>query len=313
MTAIRDRQSDPDADDVPVPWDERPLVGARRGLPWWGAVLVCLGLAVVSAFVAKKATGDLGILFQVCYVVGAVAAVVVVQRRALFGPMVQPPLVLAVTVPVVVLLTSGSENGGGDMFSRIFNIGQPLINSFPVMAIATVLTLALGFFRIYRERDPNAPIAVKGKAKPERRRGDDEERPPSRAAAAGRPRPPGSRTGQTPLPPDARRGAGRDGEPPRRPRPPVEGGGRAPRGGREPLDREPGTRAARTPPPGGARQPRAPRPMDGEPPRRREPRGGEPPRRRIPREDPRGGDAPPPRRTQGRPQPRRPRPWDDER
>ncbi|MFD9893834.1 DUF6542 domain-containing protein [Amycolatopsis sp. NPDC059027] len=288
-------------------------MGARRGLPWWGAVLVCLGLAVVSAFVAKKATGDLGILFQICYVVGAVAAVVAVQRRALFGPMVQPPLVLAITVPAIVLLTSSSENGGGDMFSRIFNIGQPLINSFPVMAIATVLTLALGFFRIYRERDPNAPVAVKGKAKPERRREDDE-RPPSRAAAAaGRPRPPGSRTGQTPLPPDARRGAGRDGEPPRRPRPPAEGGGRAARGGREPLDREPGTRAARTPPPGGARQPRAPRPMDGEPPRRREPRGGEPPRRRIPREDPRGGDAPPPRRTQGRPQPRRPRPWDDER
>ncbi|EME63927.1 DUF6542 domain-containing protein [Amycolatopsis decaplanina] len=290
MTAIRDRQSDPDADDVPVAWDERPLVGARRGLPWWAAVLVGFGLAILGAFVDMMMQKDLGLLFKACYALGAVAAVVAVQRRGLFGPMVQPPLVLAVTVPGVILLTSDGSKGT-DLLSRAFDVGTPLINGFPTMAITTGVTLAIGIFRIYRERDPDAPVKVKPDTKPERR---DEAKPaarPAAAAAPGRGRP-AARTGQTPPPP-SRRGAPRDGAPPRR-RPADDE--RRPR-----RDAEPG---ARKPPPPG-RQPRRPRPEEGEP-RRRDPRGESAPgapRRRPPRsDDPRRGSQPPRRR-----------PWDDER
>ncbi|MEQ0560301.1 DUF6542 domain-containing protein [Amycolatopsis sp. NEAU-NG30] len=298
MTAIRDRQSDPDADDVPVPWDERPVVGSRRGLPWWAAVLVGFGLAVVGALLGKPSQGSIPLIFTVCYVGGAVIAVCAVRRRGLFGPMVMPPLVLAVTVPGVILLTSGSQ--GDDMLSKALNIGTPLINGFPIMAITTGVTLLIGFVRIFRERDPDAP--KKGA------KGD--EKPSSRAAATsagGRPRPPGSnRTGQTPLPQGARRG--REGEPPRRPRPPAEGERRTPRAG-APADRDPAARGTRKPPPPARR---TPRPEDADP-RRREPRGDAPRRRpRPPAED--GRDTPPPRRPSGGrgAPPRRPRPWDEE-
>jgi hypothetical protein len=288
VTAIRDRQSDPDADDVPVAWDERPLVGARRGLPWWAAVLVGFGLAILGAFVDMMMQKDLGLLFKACYALGAVAAVVAVQRRGLFGPMVQPPLVLAVTVPGVILLTSDGSKGT-DLLSRAVDVGGPLINGFPTMAITTGVTLAIGVFRIYRERDPDAPVKLKSTAKPERR---DEAKPPVKPAAAGRGRP-ASRTGQTPPPP-SRRGAPRDDAPPRRR--PVDDE-RRPR-----RDTEPG---ARKPPPPG-RQPRRPRPPEDGEPRRRDPRAeGAPgtPRRRPPRaDDPRRGGQPPRRR-----------PWDDER
>ncbi len=284
VTAIRDRQSDPDADDVPVAWDERPLVGARRGLPWWAAVLVGFGLAILGAFVDMMMQKDLGLLFKACYAVGAVAAVVAVQRRGLFGPMVQPPLVLAVTVPGVILLTSDGSKGT-DLLSRAVDVGGPLINGFPTMAITTGVTLAIGVFRIYRERDPDAPVKLKSNAKPERR---EEAKP----AAAG-PRRPASRTGQTPPPP-SRRGAPRDDTPPRRR--PVDDE-RRPR-----RDAEPGVR--KPPPPG--RQPRRPRPPEDGEPRRRDPRGESAPgapRRRPPRaDDPRRGGQPPRRR-----------PWDDER
>lgn len=300
MTAIRDRQSDPDADDVPVPWDERPVVGSRRGLPWWAAVLVGLGLAVVGALIGKPTQGNIPLIFTVCYIAGAVIAVCAVRRRGLFGPMVMPPLVLAVTVPGVILLTSGSQ--GDDMLSKALNIGTPLINGFPTMAITTGITLLIGFVRMFRERDPDAP--KKGKA--ERRRADeDDEKPSTRAAATsagGRPRPPGSnRTGQTPLPQGERRG--REGDPPRRPRPPADGERRTPRAG-APAERD---RGARKPPPAGRR---TPPPAESDPRRR----GGDAPRRRPrpPAED--GRDTPPPRRPSGErgAPPRRNRPWDDE-
>ncbi|WP_318306198.1 DUF6542 domain-containing protein [Amycolatopsis solani] len=288
MTAIRDRQSDPDADDVPVPWDERPVVGSRRGLPWWAAVLVGLVLAVVGALLGKPSQANIPVVFVVCYIAGAVIAVCAVRRRGLFGPMVMPPLVLAVTVPGVILLTSGSQ--GDDMLAKALNIGSPLINSFPMMAITTGITLLIGFVRIFRERDPDAPKKGKAVRRPDE---DDEQPRPSRPRPAG-----ANRTGQTPVPP--RRG--RDGEPPRRPRPPAEGERRTPRA---PAEREPG---ARKPPPSNRR----PRPDDADP-RRREPRGDAPRRRPRPPED--GRDAPPPRRPargQGAPPPRRNRPWDDE-
>ena len=301
MTAIRDRQSDPEADDVPVPWDERSVLGSRRGVPWWAAVLIGLGLAVAGALVAKPSQGNLPIIFKVCYIAGALIAVALVRRRGLFGPMVQPPLVLAVTVPGVVLLTSGSQ--GDDMLSKALNIGTPLINGFPTMAITTGLTVAFGLFRMFRERDPDAPIKLKKGEKPERRRPVDDEKPAARSAgSSGRPRPPGSnRTGQTPVPQANRR----EGDPPRRPRPPADGERRTPR-----TAADPAARGTRKPPPPANRQ-RAPRPEEGDP-RRREPR--EAPRRRPRTDEPRG-DTPPPRRPssggRGAP-PRRTRPWDDE-
>ncbi|GLY34988.1 hypothetical protein Amsp01_010120 [Amycolatopsis sp. NBRC 101858] len=299
MTAIRDRQSDPDADDVPVPWDERPVVGSRRGLPWWAAVLVGLVLAVVGALIGKPSQSTIPVIFTVLYIAGAVIAVCAVRRRGVFGPMVMPPLVLAVTVPGVILLTSGSE--GDDMLSKVLSIGTPLINGFPIMAITTGITLLIGIIRMVRERDPDAP--KKGKAA-RRPADEDDEKPSTRAAATsagGRPRPPGSnRTGQTPLPQGARRG--RDGEPPRRPRPPAEGDRRTPRAG-APAERD---RGARKPPPAGRR---TPPPADSDPRRR-----GDAPRRRPrpPAED--GRDTPPPRRPSGGrgAPPRRNRPWDEE-
>ncbi|MEV6448888.1 DUF6542 domain-containing protein [Amycolatopsis sp. NPDC051716] len=305
MTAIRDRQSDPDADDVPVAWDERPVVGSRRGLPWWAAVLIGLGLAVVGALLGKPSQTNIPVIFIVCYIAGAVLAVCAVRRRGLFGPMVMPPLVLAITVPSVILLTSGSTAGaqGDDMLSKALNIGTPLINSFPMMAITTGITLLIGFARIFRERDPDAPKKAK---KPDRRADEDDEKPAPRAAAGGRPRPAGSnRTGQTPVPAGARRG--RDGEPPRRPRPPADGERRTPRA---PAERDPGTRGTRKPPPANRR---TPRPEEGDP-RRREPRGGDAAPRRRPRPPEDGRETPPPRRPSGgrNAPPRRNRPWDEE-
>ena len=46
--------------------------------------------------------------------VGCVLAVLMAKRRNVFGPMVQPPLVLVVVMPLLVLITgSGAAAGAG--------------------------------------------------------------------------------------------------------------------------------------------------------------------------------------------------------
>ncbi|MFD2399119.1 DUF6542 domain-containing protein [Prauserella oleivorans] len=183
MTAIRDRRSDPDAanEDAHIPWDERAALGARRGLPWWGAVLLAFGTAVVGAVLDTQINDGLSVLFHVIYLIGAVTAVGAVRRRNLFGPMVQPPLILAVTVPAVVLTGSGLPESS-DTLAKLLAIGTPLINGFPMMAVTTALTVGLGLYRMYRERDPEA--SAKPRAKGARAEGTPKKRPDDARGAA---------------------------------------------------------------------------------------------------------------------------------
>ncbi|WP_158888667.1 DUF6542 domain-containing protein [Amycolatopsis anabasis] len=290
MTAIRDRQSDPEADDVTVPWDLRPIAGARPGLPWWGAVLLGFGLSVVAAFGDMQLQNTLTLLFQACYFLGAVGAICAVQRRSLFGPMVQPPLILAITVPGVILFASGLP-ASSDTLQKALAVGTPLINGFPTMAVTTGVVLAVGFFRIYRERDPNAPVKV-----PASRRPASQSRPADKPAGRGAPA--AARGGR---PSERRAPQRRPGEP-----------GATPPPGRRPRP-EDGGGARKTPPP--ANRQRRPRPEDGE--RRRAAGEGVPGRvRRTPprSDDPRAGGQGGSRRAPGRrtPPPRANRPWDNE-
>lgn len=317
MTATRDRRSDPDAanEDAPITWEERPVIGARRGLPWWGAVLLALGTAVVGAVLATLLTDGLGLPFQLIYLVGCLAAVAMVQRRNLFGPMVQPPLVMAVTVPVIVLTVSSLPESN-DTLANVFAVSTPLINSFPVMAIATALTVALGVYRIYRERDPDLPSkndkrgtkgsdkgdkgSAKGKSdkatadkaaadKARSGKGRSTSDSGSRdkavkgAAAAGAAGVAGAAAAGA-LTPDERGGKDAPADRPRRPRPPEDQPD-GPAGRGEPTRRK---RPAGEPP---ARRPRGPE--DGPPPRRPRPADAPPPGREAPPREGRRPRTPP--------------------
>lgn len=151
MTATRDRRSDLDTDPGPSSWGERPAFGSRA-VPWWGAVLLALVLTLAGTVVDLKSSGSLGWIFKVTYVLGCVLGVILVKRRSLFGPMVQPPLIMAVVAaPVLVLLSGGSAQG---LIGKAMAVGTPLIGNFPVMAVATVLTLVIGAIRLILQRKP---------------------------------------------------------------------------------------------------------------------------------------------------------------
>ncbi|HET9253748.1 MAG TPA: DUF6542 domain-containing protein [Pseudonocardiaceae bacterium] len=136
-----------------VPWDDYALLPDRPGVPWWAAVSCTLGLAMTGVFADLERLNRLGVVFQVCYFLGCLLAVVVVQRKGLFAPMIQPPLILALAVPCVVLV-SGTMPSGGGVIATVLAVGTPLINSFPTMAITTGFTLLVGILRLAIQRRP---------------------------------------------------------------------------------------------------------------------------------------------------------------
>ncbi|WP_343123746.1 DUF6542 domain-containing protein, partial [Sciscionella sediminilitoris] len=163
MTAVRDRRDELDkprdgasarpgkGGDARSSWGQQMAFGQANGVPWWGAVIVALALAIVGALINHAMTGEFGIVFQGAYFIGCVGAICLARRQNMFAPMVQPPLILAISVPLVGLIVGG---GNGGMKAKLITIGTSLINQFPVMAITTVITVGIGVARVYLQKRP---------------------------------------------------------------------------------------------------------------------------------------------------------------
>jgi hypothetical protein len=133
------------------PMADRSLLATVLGVPPIAAVGLAAALTAIGVLVDLTRVGNLSIVFTVCHISGCVLAVAWVRRSGLFGPMVQPPLLVAAAVPVVVLL-AGSPRPGQGVAEQLLVIGAPLVNAFPVMAWATGAVLALGLLRIVLQR-----------------------------------------------------------------------------------------------------------------------------------------------------------------
>jgi len=157
VTVTRERRSELDDDEDyedDVAWNDRALFGNFKGLPWWAAVVIAFVLAIVGTYIDVSSTSTVGWIFTVLFFVGCVGAIVFVERRSMFGPVVQPPLILAIVVPLVVIVTQGMPASGG-ISGLALTLGRPLINGFPTMAVTTIFTVAIGVLRVFRQRDPN--------------------------------------------------------------------------------------------------------------------------------------------------------------
>lgn len=191
-------------------WGEHSLLPDRPGLPWWVAVVVALVFTAVGAFADMERSNRLGIVFQVCYFLGCVLAVAAVQRKGLFGPMVQPPLILAGMVPLMVLLTGSLPKGGGTTAAALV-VGTPLINGFPTMAITTLVTVGIGAYRLLTQR----PLKDAAQAQRDPAERDQSETPkarqePPRDRPRPTPRPAGEPAGKAAAPDATSRNAQRN-------------------------------------------------------------------------------------------------------
>ncbi|MDT7707447.1 MAG: hypothetical protein QOG20_3054 [Pseudonocardiales bacterium] len=188
------------------PMPDRSLIATVLGVPPLAAIGIAAVLTAAGVLFDLARAGTLGVVFTICYVVGCVLAVVWVRRSGLFGPMVQPPLLLAVAVPVVVLV-AGSQKPGAGVAERLLVIGAPLVNSFPTMAWVTGIVVAIGAFRLVVQRP------LDGEPAPRVSKADAARARAAERAAVSRPAP---ARGPRPSERDAARGAARTSRSPRR-------------------------------------------------------------------------------------------------
>jgi len=235
VTATRDRRSDPEL-DAELAWDERPIIGQFRGLPWWGAVLLTFGLTAIAAFVDMQRQDSLGRIYQGAFIVGCVAAVCLVRRRSLFGPMVQPPLVFAITAIGAVAFLGQASSGDG-LKHLLLKVALPLTSNFPTMGITTAVVVGIGLFRLWWQRDPDPEVRPN---RPPKDRGSDDDfgdAPGPGTGRGARERPSKDR-----IAPPPRRGREPDPDAPAEERSGRRLPGRTPRPSREPAGREPAGR-----------------------------------------------------------------------
>jgi hypothetical protein len=134
---------------------ERSLLPTVLGIPPVAAVGLAFGLTALGVFVDLQRVGTVGAVFAVLYFVGCVLAMAWVRRSNLFAPLVQPPLLLAVAVPAIVLLGDGAAAG-----PTLLAVGATLVNSFPTMAVTSGVVLALGLVRLVTQRRRTAEAAA---------------------------------------------------------------------------------------------------------------------------------------------------------
>ncbi|WP_232665791.1 DUF6542 domain-containing protein [Pseudonocardia sp. TRM90224] len=139
-----------------IPVAERSLLPTVPGVAPLVAIGIGAGFTLLGVFADIARIGTLGLVFTICYVAGCVLAVAWVRRAAIFGPMVQPPLLLAVAVPIVVLL-AGTPKPGAGVAERLLVIGAPLVNAFPTMAWTTGAVVLIGSVRMLLQRLGSEP------------------------------------------------------------------------------------------------------------------------------------------------------------
>lgn len=128
--------------------DHRSAHPNVAGIPWWGAVLTAVFAAAIGfAFDAGSGGGHLTAVFASLYVIGCLVAVLAVQQSGLFTAVIQPPLVLFVTVPGAYFLMHSSEIQG--LKDILINCGYPLIERFPLMFFTSAAVLLIGLARWY--------------------------------------------------------------------------------------------------------------------------------------------------------------------
>ncbi|MDZ4235003.1 MAG: DUF6542 domain-containing protein [Dietzia sp.] len=142
-----------------VPADERSVVSTVRGLPAWSAVLLAVAVTLTGVAI-DSLSGGLGTGFAVGYFLGCLIAVLAVSRRALFVAGIQPPIIMAVLVPLASVIAGAGLTAAAFSRSQMLSMVLPLATRFPLMLTTTLVVVAIaliGAFVLEPRRTRPAP------------------------------------------------------------------------------------------------------------------------------------------------------------
>ncbi|MBS4730666.1 hypothetical protein MSM1_20905 [Mycobacterium sp. SM1] len=126
--------------------EHRSIHPSVPGVPWWAAVVIAAtATALGYAFDAGSGAKQLTNVFAALYASGCVAAVIAVRQSGIFTAVIQPPLILFVSVPGAYWLFHGAKITG--LRDILINCGYPLIERFPLMASTSAGVLLIGIVR----------------------------------------------------------------------------------------------------------------------------------------------------------------------
>ncbi|MGV0793319.1 DUF6542 domain-containing protein [Mycolicibacterium sp. XJ1819] len=129
--------------------DQRSAHPNVPGVAWWGAVLIAATFTAIGfAFDAGAGNKELSFVFAATYVLGCVGAVLAVRQSGIFTAVIQPPLLLFVSVPTAYFLFAGAKITS--IRDTVINCGYPLIERFPLMFFTSAFVLFLGLIRWYQ-------------------------------------------------------------------------------------------------------------------------------------------------------------------
>ena len=144
---------------APIPVDQRSAFRNLRGIPAAAAVLIAVTATLLGfAVEAGSDHHDLGAVFAASYAIGCIAAVLLVRHSGIFTTVIQPPLILFVSVPTAYFLMHGSAFTG--LKDVLISCGYPLIERFPLMMLTSAGVLLIGMARWYLSAGTDDALAA---------------------------------------------------------------------------------------------------------------------------------------------------------
>ncbi|WP_375499588.1 DUF6542 domain-containing protein [uncultured Jatrophihabitans sp.] len=121
----------------------------ERGLPWWAALVLLIGIAVIGGLVDTIGTTAARGGFNIGIVVASVVAILTVKRSHMFPVVIAPPIVYTLAAVFQLYLRSSGLHDKKVIYDAASNY---LVYGFPAIAAATAAVLIIAGFRLITRR-----------------------------------------------------------------------------------------------------------------------------------------------------------------
>ena len=132
-------------------------------LPVWTSIAVIVA-SLVTGLLISSITASVGWPFLICFILGAIAASLMVHVRGLFLTVASIPLLFSIAIFITSWLVSrASAAEGSPLFSATIMVtsAYPLLQVFPHLAITMLVCVAIAVFRVYRAKQMATSISSK--------------------------------------------------------------------------------------------------------------------------------------------------------